>query len=77
MTGKKQSIAATMALDSWLSSPNQLFTSGANAMIGIELTMIANGSTDSRNAAQRAATVPNISPPTQPMTSPSTISTTV
>ena len=77
ITGKKQSIAATMAFESWLSRPNQLLMSGAKAMIGIELTAIANGSTDSRMADQRAANVPKTSPPMQPMASPSRISTSV
>ena len=60
-----------------MSSPNQLLMSGANAMIGTAFTAIANGSTDSRIADQRAATVPNTSPPMHPMARPSRISTSV
>src|SRR6187402_3111706 len=36
-TGKKQRTAATIALESWLSRPNQLLNSGAKARIGTEL----------------------------------------
>src|SRR5213596_3017509 len=48
ITGKKTSNAAMAILDSGLARPNQLFMTGANAMIGIELIATANGSMDSR-----------------------------
>ena len=51
ITGKKHRAAATMAFDTWLSTPNQLLKIGAKARIGIELAAIANGMSDSRTVA--------------------------
>ena len=47
ITGKKHRAAATIALESCWSSPNQLLNSGANARIGTELAATANGISES------------------------------
>ena len=59
ITGKNTRTAAIIAFDSWLSMPNQLLKIGAKAMIGTELAAIANGSSVSRTAANRAVTTPD------------------
>src|SRR5919106_1917077 len=72
MTGKYTSTAAIIILLNGLSAPNQLFMSGANAMIGIAPAAMPSGISVSlavaqravRNAVRTAATVPMASPPT-------------
>ncbi len=43
ITGKKHRTAAIIALESCVSSPNQLLKIGAKAMIGMELAATAKG----------------------------------
>ena len=49
--GKKTSTATIIIFDSGLMTPNQLFMSGAKAMIGTALAPIASGSNNSRAVA--------------------------
>ncbi len=72
MTGKNTRTAAIIILASGLSTPNQLFMSGAKAMIGMAPAATASGSSASLADSQRAeanatatpATVPRMNPPT-------------
>src|SRR5262245_7107627 len=77
ITGKNTRPAAIIAFENWESTPNQLLKIGANAMIGIELAAIANGMSEPRTIPERAARTPTTMPPTEPMTRPPTISTSV
>ena len=69
-TGKKTRTATIIILDSGLSTPNQLFISGANAMIGTALAPIASGSSSSRAVANRAVRAATMTPAAVPMASP-------
>ena len=57
ITGKNTRTAAIIVFDSWLSTPNQLLKIGAKAMIGTEFAAIANGSSEPRRTANRAAAI--------------------
>ena len=50
-TGKNTSTATIIIFDSGLRTPNQLFMSGAKAMIGTALAPMASGSSNSRAVA--------------------------
>ena len=54
MTGKNTSTAAIIIFESGLRTPNQLFMSGANAMIGTAPAAMASGRSAARALAQRA-----------------------
>ena len=70
MTGKNTRTAAMTILDSGFSSPNQLFISGAKAMIGTALAATARGSSTPRAVAQRAVANATTTPATVPITRP-------
>ena len=71
-TGTKTSTATIIIFDSGLSTPNQLFMSGAKAMIGTALAPMATGRSSSRAVAKRAVksdtTTPNRVPSPNPPT---------
>ena len=54
MTGKNTRTAAIIIFESGLRTPNQLFMSGANAMIGMAPAAMASGNSASRADSQRA-----------------------
>jgi hypothetical protein len=70
IVGKKQSTAAIAIFENGLSSPNQLFVIGENAMIGTALAAIANGISARpilRNRARNnAVTMPRPAPSRKP-----------
>src|SRR4029079_16139621 len=70
MTGKKTRTAAISAFDSGLSRPNQLFRSGANAMIGTAFAATASGRRIPRAVVQRAVARAAATPATVPITRP-------
>jgi hypothetical protein len=69
-TGKKTRTATIIIFDSGLSTPNQLFMSGAKAMIGTALAPIARGSSSSRAVTKRAVRSATTTPAVVPMASP-------
>ena len=77
ITGKKTRIAAIIIFDSGLRTPNQLFISGAKAMIGIALAATASGSSAARALIQRAVAKATTTPAMVPIASPPTASTRV
>ena len=65
-TGKNTSTATIIILDSGLSTPNQLFMSGAKAMIGTALAPTASGRSSSRAVANRAVRNATTTPARRP-----------
>src|SRR5439155_13147513 len=70
MTGKNTRIAAIRALDNGLTRPNQLFSSGAKAMIGTAFAATASGRRIPRAVTQRTDAKATRSPTVVPMTRP-------
>src|SRR5687768_10674930 len=76
-TGKNTRTATIIILDSGLRTPNQLFMSGANAMIGTALAPIAIGSRSSRAVTNRAVNPATTTPATVPIARPPSASKSV
>jgi len=77
MIGKNTRTATTIIFESGFRIPNQLFMTGANAMIGTEFAAIANGSRERLAVAQRAVANATTSAATPPIRRPPTASTRV
>ena len=77
ITGKNTSTADIIILDSGLSTPNQLFMSGAKAMIGTALAADGERQEQPRAVTKRAVRNATTTPPTVPMTRPPSASNSV